>query len=1200
MKKSNTTNTFQDGLIMDLNPMVTPNTCLTNALNATFLTYNGNENVLQNDMGNGRVETAYLPEGFIPVGTCSFGGIIYIASYNPFTNQSQLGSFPSPERNITSDEICTANKEINESNFYISEDTIGNPRYKLILLDNRELSPGDKFQIGSKEIENFKEKLSAYNSPINNINSYPRQLKLHVISIDSKGTITYLDDDLVWYKDDKYYIRNKELESTEQTDINEYRDIVTANYSVYTAKTKGKIGILAELEAITSFDVSYKATVTDETTNISTLVFDHVLPDVDSSDEEQVNLNKVASITLNVNWTYDNLNKYARNQVNPIGCKIEYDDIIENKEIVLAKYNTNSNYIENYYYSINNKSESIVAANSEELYTKLDNKNLIRRNDGSDPDYSLTPITKSYVAKSMLTDNNDPKENILTLSVTPAMNFGYLGYLTKEITINLDKLGTGEIDLKGYKYYVNQEDVILNWSLDAYPEEGKEIKQVSFNFYKLNQYVVNLINSNPIYKNHWDYFDSYKITETNLFEGKEETLPHYSYPINNKSSYSGTFSNNIKFNPLFEKNTCYVVQIEINYGSENNIISYYYYRILYTVPIFNKYYFNIDYPDFCECTLDRDLFYYDLYYDDQYIAKSKINYRYENKDKEIKRFSLNNTFIRKAKEDEEQEQYNNTRQENYIRVTADRSYILKPINYSGFELDNLFSRFKFKPSSDSEPFYGIISEGSNSNQMSINITSILLDKVNVVSPIKDPTSEISNNKIMLLEIDPGRLGSIEDNKEDEFGRPKNPNIVGSGGGSGNNDGNNSGTSSGSIFEDKEDEEEENIDYKPCILQLAVGKMGDDSFNTSDELISLYIQEADLLINSPFIVSYLLDNITVSYSLEQLVQELTPKQLVITPKEKSDIYLRYSGIEIAHVTDKQYINVDLQGSPVLRTNFVDSAFSSSDFGTFEIYHSYSNTDQPEYIVRTDSGNAITNKTGDIGVNVKNKNEVMISGTLIKGIDSQLFIYRNIQSIQDELNNRYKWVESNDNIELYKINNLIWWSNYSISIPFKFSKTIQPQINSFNINNAATIIMGSGIPKNFQIESIPELENLELVIKYSVNTDNLKQLLNTSDIYFFNKHASPEKQISQNESINTILIKSNDKFIQAPDLKIGSKAKYRLSCKNNQLKIQQIDEPGASGIGSFYYMTEADHMKNKEWYNGVTNNGQILRLSNLLIG
>jgi hypothetical protein len=86
MKK--TTNSWSEGLIMDFAPENTSPNSLTSALNATLITYNGNENMLQNDMGNGRIETAFLPEGYIPVGTCEYGDIIYIVSYNPLTNKS--------------------------------------------------------------------------------------------------------------------------------------------------------------------------------------------------------------------------------------------------------------------------------------------------------------------------------------------------------------------------------------------------------------------------------------------------------------------------------------------------------------------------------------------------------------------------------------------------------------------------------------------------------------------------------------------------------------------------------------------------------------------------------------------------------------------------------------------------------------------------------------------------------------------------------------------------------------------------------------------------------------------------------------------------------------------------------------------------------------------------------------------------------
>jgi len=52
-------------------------------------------------MGNRRVDNAFLPPGYEPVGIKEYGGIIYIAAYNPITNRSQIGSFPSPERRIS-------------------------------------------------------------------------------------------------------------------------------------------------------------------------------------------------------------------------------------------------------------------------------------------------------------------------------------------------------------------------------------------------------------------------------------------------------------------------------------------------------------------------------------------------------------------------------------------------------------------------------------------------------------------------------------------------------------------------------------------------------------------------------------------------------------------------------------------------------------------------------------------------------------------------------------------------------------------------------------------------------------------------------------------------------------------------------------------------------------------------------------------
>lgn len=195
---------FGDGLLMDFAPDNTQATCLTHALNATLLTMNGNELSLQNDMGNGRVETAYLPEGYVPVGTCEFGDIIYIVSYNPITNKSQIGCFPSPERNISSKELSGIKtkfdlEEFTKSTEFGFRETISNS-IKRVIYDNK-LNPGDKFIVHSGDIHDNISRISDYGNKSHIIGTFPKQFKINVVAIEDSGKINYLNSDLKWYDD---------------------------------------------------------------------------------------------------------------------------------------------------------------------------------------------------------------------------------------------------------------------------------------------------------------------------------------------------------------------------------------------------------------------------------------------------------------------------------------------------------------------------------------------------------------------------------------------------------------------------------------------------------------------------------------------------------------------------------------------------------------------------------------------------------------------------------------------------------------------------------------------------------------------------------------------------------------------------------------------------------------------------------------
>lgn len=95
MSRESQVNTFNDGLSKDLNLLLTPNSVMTDCLNGTLITYNGNEFALQNDLGNYKFKDGSLSPGFVPVGVKEHANILYIISYNPVTDEVEVGSFPS-------------------------------------------------------------------------------------------------------------------------------------------------------------------------------------------------------------------------------------------------------------------------------------------------------------------------------------------------------------------------------------------------------------------------------------------------------------------------------------------------------------------------------------------------------------------------------------------------------------------------------------------------------------------------------------------------------------------------------------------------------------------------------------------------------------------------------------------------------------------------------------------------------------------------------------------------------------------------------------------------------------------------------------------------------------------------------------------------------------------------------------------------
>lgn len=120
MGKKATVNGFTEGLSMDLNALTDTKETLIDALNATLVTGNGNEMILQNDDGNFELKidentVVEFPLPYmIPVGIKEYGGIFYICVYDCTDNHLDgIYTYPSPdyENNIFTEDISLDTKK---------------------------------------------------------------------------------------------------------------------------------------------------------------------------------------------------------------------------------------------------------------------------------------------------------------------------------------------------------------------------------------------------------------------------------------------------------------------------------------------------------------------------------------------------------------------------------------------------------------------------------------------------------------------------------------------------------------------------------------------------------------------------------------------------------------------------------------------------------------------------------------------------------------------------------------------------------------------------------------------------------------------------------------------------------------------------------------------------------------------------------
>lgn len=423
--KSSQTNTFIGGMQKDLHPMTTPNNVLTDALNATITTMNGNESVLQNDMGNARVESAYLPEGYIPIGMKEYGGVIYIASYNPVTEKGQVGSFPSPERNI--ENIQGAGCSLDFNSLLKSKlldgthSEIQNYSIKLELEGGRIFHPGDMFSL----IANLDKFPFTVTNQLGNKEQGDISLGLYVL--DSSNNLVNITDNLNFYFpnninnynkgdliqniNDRYlgtFIKPEVSIAESQVDgERSYTD-----YNTFNSKISGKVYLIATLNSINSIDV-------------------------DISGETENNNNKyTATLDLNIDYKY---NCKKENIIDPIVTiyKLASDGTKTTVKHKLVKVDFTK-------YKIN-----------------------IDFNPNDDNSLFIDIIPQHRI-----------KDTINSMQS-----------LKSTLEIDLNKLNSGEFKINTWRYYNNivngESRTNLVWGLEAYPKKSQKVKNIKFKFINL-------------------------------------------------------------------------------------------------------------------------------------------------------------------------------------------------------------------------------------------------------------------------------------------------------------------------------------------------------------------------------------------------------------------------------------------------------------------------------------------------------------------------------------------------------------------------------------------------------------------------------------------------------------------------------------------------------------------------------------------
>ena len=484
-------NQFNKGLQTDTHPLVQGNDTLSDALNATFVTMNGNEVVLQNDMGNRRVDNAFLPPGYEPVGIKEYGGVIYVASYNPITNRSQIGSFPSPERKIDSlddkdlgcefnffDDFYDANESNNWERF-IKTDTILTP-----LTKDTSLHAGDKFGL-YWDLGNFSMQYSPdtyitnYNNTVGRKIKSPknRYLTLSVGILNSQNQFVDITKNLKRWKYD--YNTNKngivKYDSSYSEDYIFNDGYFISNYSLYnpSSYTIDDRNLIKHRQVVEANTYAYK------------LVGPLYL---------KVELNHIQEFSFGIAGNKLNINNKG------IELFIEADILYNCPDTASSSNSSDNKYLSLDCGDILGWVPFIFHINEQEIYYPQSNVSWKFENPVYNEELNIYKVRAILSYRDENYDYNRPDKKILKyfIGVDSGIPVSETGepYFIKSLStygeIDISKLGSGEIDLKSFRFFNNITDsgnsTTVTYSLEMYPKVNQIFKFLQIELVDVENY----------------------------------------------------------------------------------------------------------------------------------------------------------------------------------------------------------------------------------------------------------------------------------------------------------------------------------------------------------------------------------------------------------------------------------------------------------------------------------------------------------------------------------------------------------------------------------------------------------------------------------------------------------------------------------------------------------------------------------------